>query len=155
VWTYVEFDTRTWIRGLNLTPESKPVGFWVGFGCPSNFINEFLLRVFQVSFRFFWLSFGFRGFSGFVRVSGFFGFQVHTRVKNETHTKIRFCADQIWVTGTKIHLNPHLSGAKSTGYLKPEPKLPSLCQRCVQALLLDKARPTHKEAKSLTFSFNY
>jgi hypothetical protein len=65
---------------LNLTPEPKPIGFRVGFGCPSDFVNVFLSGVFQVSigfFLWFWILFGFlfRVFwlSGFFRVPfGFF-----------------------------------------------------------------------------------
>jgi hypothetical protein len=106
-------DPQKNIVGLNLTPEPTgeiwhpthrvlsqvrvPVGFYK-----------------LVSFRFF-------GFlSGFGCTRGW--------VKNETCTQTRFCAGRFWVqvTGVKMYLNPHPSGAKPAGYLKPEPELPSL-----------------------------
>jgi hypothetical protein len=101
------------VIGLNLTPE--PVGFRVGFGCPSGFINRFLLGFFYFfSVFFFW-------------VSDFLGFWVHLRVKNKTRTQTRFWTGQIWITGVKkMYLNPHPSGVKPTGYPKHEPELPSL-----------------------------
>jgi hypothetical protein len=74
------------------------------------------------------VSFG--GVSSFFRV--FFGFQVHPRVKNETRTQTWFCASRvrIQVTGAKMHLNPHPSDTKPTGYLKPESELSSLRMTC-------------------------
>jgi hypothetical protein len=81
----------------------------------------------------------FQIFLGFFRVSSFFEFfgflsgfgvffwvRVHLRVKNETHTQTRFCAGQVRITGVKMYLNPHMSGAKPAGYPKPEPELSSL-----------------------------
>jgi hypothetical protein len=80
----------------------------------------------------------FRGFSAFFQVFSsffwvlssfdFFLFRVHLRVKNKTRTQTQFCAGQIWVlvTVAKIQLNLHPSDAKTTGYLKSEPELPSL-----------------------------
>jgi hypothetical protein len=68
----------------------------------------------------------FQGVFGFLLSFRFFGFQVffrfrvHPRVKNETRTQTRFYAGRVRVTGAKMHLNPHPSGAKPTGYTKPE-----------------------------------
>jgi hypothetical protein len=64
----------------------------------------------------------------FFRFWGFFGFWVHPRVKNKTRTRTRFYMGrvQVWVTGVKMHPNPHPSGAKPAGDPKPEPILPSL-----------------------------
>jgi hypothetical protein len=71
-----------------LAPELEPVGFRIGFGCPSDFVNGFLLDFFGFlsGFEFF------SGFLGFFQVSGFFGvhvffrFRVHPYVKNKTRT---------------------------------------------------------------------
>jgi hypothetical protein len=81
-------NPRKNIIGLNLTPE--PVGFRVGFGCPSSFINRFLSGFFI-----------FFGFFYFFRVSDFFGFRVHLRMKNKTRTQTRFCTGQVRITGAK------------------------------------------------------
>jgi hypothetical protein len=75
-------------------------------------------------FRVFWVL----GIFGFLWVSVFFGFQLHTRVKNKTRIQTRFYVGrvQVWVTGAKMDPNPHPSGAKPAGYLKPELELSSL-----------------------------
>jgi hypothetical protein len=122
-------DPRKNVVGLNLAPAPEPVGF----GCPSGSINGFLSGG-RVSFRGVRVLsfFGFWGFlflsvSDFFRfLSGFGYFRVHPRLKNETCTQIQFCAGRVRITGAKMHLNPHSSGAKPTGYPKLEPKLPSI-----------------------------
>jgi hypothetical protein len=58
--------------------------------------------------------------------SELFGFRVHPWVKNETRARTRFCVGRVQVAGAKMHPNPHPSGAKPAGDLKPEPELPSL-----------------------------
>jgi hypothetical protein len=58
--------------------------------------------------------------------SGLFRFWVHPWVKNKTRTQTRFCTGRVRATGAKMHPNPHPSGAKPAGDLKPEPELPSL-----------------------------
>jgi hypothetical protein len=75
----------------------------------------------------------------------FFRFRVHPRVKNETRIQTRFCAGQVQVVATKMHPNPHPSGAKPTGDLKPEPELPSLHKYCSMNKRLTKANQSGKK----------
>jgi hypothetical protein len=75
---------------------------------------------------------------GFFQVLSFFGFQVHPQVKNETHTQTRFYAGRVQVVATKMHPNPHPSGAKPTSDLKPESELPSLQKYCLMNKRLTK-----------------
>jgi hypothetical protein len=94
---------------------------------------------------FFWFLFGFfqvLSFFGFrvsFRFRVFFRFRVHPRVKNETRIQTRFCAGRVQVVATKMHPNPHPSGAKPTGDLKPEPELSSLLKYCSMNKRLTKA----------------
>jgi hypothetical protein len=55
-----------------------------------------------------------------------FWFRVHPWVKNETRVRTRFYTGQVRIQVTGVKMHPHPSGAKSTGDLKPEPKLASL-----------------------------
>jgi hypothetical protein len=93
------------VVGLNLTPQPKPVGFWVGFGCSSGFLNVFLSGGFRVSIGFFRVSCSFRGV-------------------------FRFLSGVFWVLGAPAaekrnpHLNPVMcgSGLGSTRGCKNEPE---------------------------------
>jgi hypothetical protein len=76
---------------------------------------------------------------GFFWVLSFFEFQVHPQVKNETRTQTRFCAGRVQVVATKMHPNPHPSGAKLTSDPKPESELPSLQKYCLMNKRLTKA----------------
>jgi hypothetical protein len=69
--------------------------------------------------------FGFFQFLGSFRVSSqvsrFFGFRVHPRVKNETHTRTQFYTGWVRVqpVDAKMNLNPHPSGLKPVGNPNP------------------------------------
>jgi hypothetical protein len=83
-----------------------------------------------LGFQVFWVPFGF-----FFQVSSFlspfrvfFEFRMHLCGKNETCTRIWFSAGQVRVqpVDAKMNSNPHTSGLKLTGDLKPRSKLSSL-----------------------------
>jgi hypothetical protein len=89
-------------------------GFYRGFPRVSGFLGSFRF-FFQVS-----------SFLSPFRV--FFEFRMHLCGKNETCTRIWFSAGQVRVqpVDAKVNSNPHTSGLKLTGDLKPGSKLSSL-----------------------------